>query len=56
MPTDTALDAALAANAEAGLDNIDIAPNQGKLLHLLARVVSAKNILEVGTLGGYSTI
>jgi predicted O-methyltransferase YrrM len=55
MPVDPALDAALAANAAAELPSIDVAPNQGKLLHLLARLVNARRILEVGTLGGYST-
>jgi predicted O-methyltransferase YrrM len=54
--TDEVLDAALAASGAAGLPEINVAPNQGKLLHLLARSVSAKRILEVGTLGGYSTI
>ncbi|HEX8387614.1 MAG TPA: O-methyltransferase [Sphingomonas sp.] len=53
---DPALDAALAANAAAGLPAIDVAPVQGKLLHLLARMTGARRILEVGTLGGYSTI
>ncbi|MER3555330.1 MAG: methyltransferase [Meiothermus sp.] len=54
--SDPVLDAALAANAKAGLPPIDVAPNQGKLLHLLARLMGARNILEIGTLGGYSTI
>lgn len=53
---DPALDAALAANAAAGLPAIDVAPVQGKFLHLLARMAGARRILEVGTLGGYSTI
>lgn len=53
---DAVLEAVLRANAEAGLPPIDVAPNQGKLLHLLARVAGAKRILEIGTLGGYSTI
>jgi predicted O-methyltransferase YrrM len=53
---DPALDAALAANAAAGLPAIDVSPAQGKLLHLLARATGARRILEVGTLGGYSTI
>ena len=44
------------ANATAGLPAIDVAPNQGKLLHLLARLASARTVLEIGTLGGYSTI
>jgi predicted O-methyltransferase YrrM len=53
---DPALDAALAASAAAGLPPINVAPNQGKLLHLLARIQGARRILEIGTLGGYSTI
>jgi predicted O-methyltransferase YrrM len=53
---DEALDAALAASAAAGLPAIAVSPAQGKLLHLLARLVSARRILEFGTLGGYSTI
>jgi predicted O-methyltransferase YrrM len=54
--TDAALDIALRASAEAGLPDIQVAPNQGKLLHLLARMQGARSILELGTLGGYSTI
>jgi len=54
--SDSVLESALAANAEAGLPAIDVAPNQGKLLYLLARMSGAKRILEIGTLGGYSTI
>ena len=50
-----ALDAVLAANAAAGLPAIDVSPLQGKLLHLLARINGARRILEIGTLGGYST-
>ncbi|WP_395704675.1 O-methyltransferase [Rhodococcus ruber] len=53
---DPALTAALEANAAAGLPPIDVAPVQGKLLHLLARIRGARRILEIGTLGGYSTI
>jgi predicted O-methyltransferase YrrM len=53
---DTALDSALEASAAAGLPQIAVAPNQGKLLYLLARIRQAKRILEIGTLGGYSTI
>jgi len=53
---DPALDAALTASADAGLPAINVAPNQGKLLHLWARMIGARSILEVGTLGGYSTI
>jgi predicted O-methyltransferase YrrM len=56
VPPDPALDAALQASASAGLPAINVAPNQGKLLHLLARVHGARRILEIGTLGGYSTI
>jgi predicted O-methyltransferase YrrM len=54
--SDAALEAALAANAAAGLPSIDVAPNQGKLLHLLALTRGARRILEIGTLGGYSSI
>jgi len=53
---DAALDAALAASAEAGLPAIAVSPPQGKLLHLLARSIRARSVLEIGTLGGYSTI
>jgi predicted O-methyltransferase YrrM len=53
---DPALDAALEANKAGGLPAIDVSPVQGKLLHLLARAAGARRILEVGTLGGYSTI
>jgi predicted O-methyltransferase YrrM len=56
LPADAALDAALTTNAEHGLPAIDVSPAQGKLLHLLARMNGASTILEVGTLGGYSTI
>jgi predicted O-methyltransferase YrrM len=53
---DPALDAALASSAAAGLPPIQVSPNQGKLLMLLAQLQGARNILEIGTLGGYSTI
>ncbi|OZM80035.1 O-methyltransferase [Pseudonocardia sp. MH-G8] len=56
LAPDPVLDAALEANALGGLPTIDVSPAQGKLLHLLARSVGARRILEVGTLGGYSTI
>ncbi|WP_437941443.1 O-methyltransferase [Sorangium sp. So ce341] len=56
VPPDAALDAALEASAAAGLPPINVAPNQGKLLHLLARIHGARTILEIGTLGGYSAI
>ena len=51
-----ALDAALADSAAAGLPPINVTPNQGKLLALLVQLCSARAILEIGTLGGYSTI
>jgi predicted O-methyltransferase YrrM len=53
---DPVLDEVLKANQEAGLPAIDVSPNQGKFLHLLASLKGAKRILEIGTLGGYSTI
>src|ERR1700730_1577973 len=53
---DAVLEAALRASTEAGLPAINVAPTQGKLLNLLARVRGARAILEIGTLGGYSTI
>lgn len=53
---DAALDAALADSDVAGLPQIAVSPTQGKLLHLLARTHGARRILEIGTLGGYSTI
>lgn len=56
VPDDAALEAALAASEAAGLPPIHVAPNHGKLLMLLARSIGARQILEVGTLGGYSTI
>lgn len=56
VPADPALEAALADSDAAGLPSIAVTPNQGKLLELLARVQGARSILELGTLGGYSTI
>src|SRR4051812_44954507 len=56
VPPDPALAAALRASAAAGLPAINVSPNQGKLLQLLARALGARAVLEVGTLGGYSTI
>lgn len=53
---DPALDATLAASAAAGLPDIEVAPSHGKLLMLLATIRGARRILEIGTLGGYSTI
>ena len=55
-PPNDALDEALEASRAAGLPDINVAPNQGKLLHILARAQQARAILEIGTLGGYSTI
>jgi len=56
VPEDAALEAALRDSVAAGLPPIAVTPNQGKLLALLARVQGACRILEMGTLGGYSTI
>jgi len=56
VPSDPVLDAALDACTAAELPAISVTPSLGKLLQLLARLVDAKNILEIGTLGGYSTI
>ncbi|WP_430341590.1 O-methyltransferase [Rossellomorea vietnamensis] len=53
---DPIMEAVLRENSEAGLPAIDVSPNQGKFLSLLAQLKGAKNILEIGTLGGYSTI
>src|SRR5262245_46993 len=56
LPADPALEAALAASDAAGLPAIQVSPNMGKLLQLLAQSIGARKILEIGTLGGYSTI
>ncbi|NMG08408.1 O-methyltransferase [Brasilonema sp. UFV-L1] len=56
VPLDPVLDAVLQSSATAGLPPHNVSPNQGKLLLLLARVQEARTILEIGTLGGYSTI
>ena len=53
---DEALEAAMKANADAGLPSIDVTASQGKFLHVLALATGAKRVLEIGTLGGYSTI
>jgi predicted O-methyltransferase YrrM len=53
---DSALEDALATAAEEKLPAIQVSTVQGKLLQLLARILGARNILEIGTLGGYSTI
>ncbi|MBL8045375.1 MAG: O-methyltransferase [Anaerolineales bacterium] len=56
IPPDDALEAALKASEAAGLPAIQVAASHGKFLHLLARLQGARKILEIGTLGGYSTI
>ncbi|AWP30824.1 methyltransferase [Paenibacillus sp. Cedars] len=56
IPYDEVLEQVLLANREAGLPEIDVSPAQGKLLNVIARIKGAKRILEIGTLGGYSTI
>lgn len=53
---DPALEAALAAQRAAGLPDIEVAPVGGKFLNLIARISGARRVLEIGTLGGYSTI
>ncbi len=56
LPDDPILSAAVQASEAAGLPAISVSPTQGKLLQMLARLCGARNILEIGTLGGYSTI
>src|SRR4051812_49610836 len=56
VPPDPVLEAALAANAAAGLPALDVSPAQGRLLELLARMGGARRVLEIGTLGGDSAI
>ena len=56
IPADPALEAALQASTAAGLPSISVSPAQGRLLFLLAQFQGARNVLELGTLGGYSTI
>jgi predicted O-methyltransferase YrrM len=56
LPADDVLDATLADSTAAGLPGIQVAANQGKLLQLLVQMSGARRVLEVGTLGGYSTI
>lgn len=53
---DAVLDRAIARSAEAGLPDIQLTPGQGKLVYMLAKMIGASRILEVGTLGGYSTV
>ncbi len=56
MPVDTALEEVRESGTNAGLPAINVSPAQGKFLHLLTRIHGARLILEIGTLGGYSTI
>lgn len=56
IPPDSALDEALRTSAAAGLPPINVSPPQGRLLMILGRTMNARKILEIGTLGGYSTI
>ncbi|GAB3036331.1 O-methyltransferase [Parafrigoribacterium mesophilum] len=56
IPDDPSGQSALEANAAAGLPAIDVTPTQGKLLQLLVRIGGARRVLEIGTLGGYSTL
>ena len=56
LGSDPILESALETSLTAGLPAISVSPNQGKLLEMLARIVGARSILEMGTLGGYSTI
>jgi predicted O-methyltransferase YrrM len=56
LKPDAALDAAATAITAAGMPPISVSPTQGKLLHLIARIHGARTVLEIGTLGGYSTI
>ncbi len=56
IPSDKTLEGVLQTNKEAGIPEIDVSPTQGKFLYLLAKIKGAKNILEIGTLGGYSSL
>ena len=56
LPSDPSLESALETSATAGLPAISVSPNQGKFLQMLAQLMGARSILEIGTLGGYSTI
>ena len=56
LPPDAAFDGAVQASTDAGLPAIAVSPAQGKFLHLLAKLIHARRVLEIGTLGGYSTI
>ena len=56
IPSDPVLEATVAANAAANLPTIDVTPTQARFLHMLVQIQGARHILEIGTLGGYSTI
>ncbi|MGL9724218.1 hypothetical protein [Sodalis sp. (in: enterobacteria)] len=56
IPDDPVFSQTLAANQRAGLPAQNVAPNQGKFLHIVALMIQARRILEIGTLGGYSTL
>lgn len=56
LPADSTFDAAVRESEAAGLPSIQVSPPQGKFLHILAKSIGARRILEIGTLGGYSTI
>jgi len=56
VPTDPSMDAALEASRRAGLPEIHVSPSQGRLLEIIARMQRATRVLEIGTLGGYSTL
>ncbi|MGE6256564.1 O-methyltransferase [Heyndrickxia sporothermodurans] len=56
IPEDKALQQVLITNRELGIPEIDVSPTQGKLLYLFAKMKGARNVLEIGTLGGYSSI
>jgi predicted O-methyltransferase YrrM len=56
IPRDEALEAVLEANRQGGLPAIDVSPLQGKFLEFLVRISGARRVLEIGTLGGYSTV
>ena len=56
VETDDVLDSVLERAEAAGLPQMQVSPGQGKLLYLMAKIIGAKRIVEVGTLGGYSTV
>lgn len=56
IPFDESMENVLQANKNANIPEIDVSPTQGKLLYLLAKIKGAQNVLEIGTLGGYSSI